>query len=344
MGNNPESDNRFTINERRITMREGKKLLLTLFFGIFFTFGSYITADAAGITQIAQTTDSITVAIDTTSLASSGTLTGVSLTINAYDANYQLVPVQPEVAIPVGTPSYTFGGLAQGSRYYIKGTYTYTNSRGVAYSGTISSLEVKTAPGKVTGLNQAKWWYYVESVDFTWDPQSACKYEWVAYQGKKQVANNTSESYNKGNFKIKNNKIYTVQVRAYVDINGQAVYGDWSDTAYLFTQPMISNKNGITIDGSGRMKVKWGKISGVTGYEVYVSTKEKTGYKKVASVKAKKGSATIKKFKKKKFSKKKTYFVYIVAKKKVGGITYTSGRHYSVQYKKGSNTLRWSFD
>ena len=137
--------------------------------------------------------------------------------------------------------------------------------------------------------------------------------------------------------------MYTVKVRAYLDINGQKTYGEWSDTAYLFTQPMVV-KNGVKINGKGQMTVKWDKINGVDGYEVYVSTKETKGYKKVAKVSSKKGSVTVKKFKKKSFSKKKTYYVYIVAKKKVGGDVYTSGRHYATMYKKGYSTLRWSFD
>lgn len=323
-------------------MRQTKRIITTLLLGFIIALGSYITADAAGVTQTAQTQDSITVNFDG-SLYSSQTLTGWTAVLQQYiDGNK--VDLQSSAQLGADVKEYTFTGLAAGTEYRVTVNYTYKNSSGKENSTSTSSKPIYTTPGKVTGLKQAKWWYYIESVDFSWDAQSACKYEWVAYQGKKQVANNTyASSSSTGSFKVKNNKIYTVKVRAYEDINGQTVYGDWSDTAYLFTQPMVS-KNGVTIDGSGRMKVKWGKISGVTGYEVYVSTKEKTGYKKVASVKSSKGSATIKKLKKKKFSKKKTYYVYIVAKKKVDGVTYTSGRHYSMQYKKGSNILRWSFD
>ena len=323
-------------------MKQTRRILITLLLGVVIAFAGKTTSEAATITQTTQTQDSITINFDS-GLTGSSVLTVWKATLQVKDDNYNDVLVQESAALTPDVKDYTFIGLAPGTEYRVRVDYTYKGSSGKEYS-TDKSTAICTAPGKVTGLNQTTWWYYVKSVDFAWDKQSACKYEWVAYQGKKQVANGSESSTNKGSFSIKNNKLYTVQVRAYETINGQVLYGDWSDTAYLFTQPMISNKKGVVIDGSGKMKVKWEKIDGVTGYEVYVSTKELTGYKKVASVKAKKGSATIKKLGKKKFSKKKTYYVYIMAKKKVDGVTYTSGRHYTMQYKKGSNTLRWSFN
>jgi hypothetical protein len=65
-------------------------------------------------------------------------------------------------------------------------------------------------PGKVTNVNQTTWWYYAKSVDFGWDKQDACKYEWIAKQGKKTVAQSSyASSTNSANFKIKNNKLYS---------------------------------------------------------------------------------------------------------------------------------------
>jgi hypothetical protein len=337
------------------------QIIATLVFAFVLAAGIQTTSKAAYImTQTAQTPDSITVALDKTAILSSKdySLASWTITLQKQDATYNWVAVQPAVALDPNATTYTFVGLAPGTKYQARIDYTRNRTRSVYNSKTrkyenttttetpsYQTADIVTAPGKVTGVNQSKWWYYIESVDFAWDNQDACKYEWVAFQGKKQVANNPDSYGNSGSFKIKNNKLYTVQVRAYEIINGQRVDGEWSDPAYLFTQPMIERKTGnISVDGSGKMHIKWGKISGVSGYEVYVSTKEKSGYKRVAKVKAKKGSVTVKKLGKKKFKKNKTYFVYVVAKKKVGGITYTSGRHYSTMYKKGSNTVRWSFD
>ena len=320
-------------------MKHIKRITGILLFGIIL-FVSYTTVDAAEVTQSAQTDKSITININ----GLSERLTGWKATLQQYDDSYtNKIDIQTSEQLGANIKEYTFSNLTPGTEYYVKVDYTYKDFSDIEDSDSVSKT-IYTAPGKVTGVNQVQWWYYIENVDFSWDKQDACSYEWVAYQGNKQVANSTDISRsNSGSFSVKNNKLYTVKVRAFTTINDQVIYGDWSDTAYLFTQPMINSNKGITIDNSGKMKVKWEKIDGVTGYDVYVSTKEKSGYKKVASVNAKKGSITIKKFNKKKFNKKKTYYVYVVAKKNVDGTIYTSGRLYSTQYKKGSNTLRWSF-
>lgn len=66
--------------------------------------------------------------------------------------------------------------------------------------------------------------------------------------------------------------------------------------------------------------------------------------KKLATVKSSKSSVTLKKLKGKKFSPKKNYYVYVVANKKVGKTTYTSGKHYSYKVKGVRGQLRRTFD
>ena len=320
------------------------RFILTFVVALTMIMGINITANAAYVTQTAQTQDSITVTFDSAkAVTGKNKLTGWTATLQKYDENGNKIDLLPPASVTPDVNTYTFTNLTAGTEYYVKITYTYDTSYGRTNTFD-TSTSIFTMPGKVTGLNQVKWWYYAKSVDFAWDKQDACKYEWVAYHGSKEVARSEYESKrNSGSFKIDNNKLYTVQVRGFVEINGQKGYGDWSDAAYLFTQPMVT-KNGVKINGKGQMTVKWDKINGVDSYEVFVSTKETKGYKRVAKVKAKKGSVTIKKFKKKAFKKNKKYFVYIMAKKKVGDNIYTSGRHYATMYKKGRSTLRWSFD
>jgi fibronectin type 3 domain-containing protein len=76
---------------------------------------------------------------------------------------------------------------------------------------------------------------------------------------------------------------------------------------------------------------KWDTVKGATSYTIYLSTKQKSGYKKVGTTK--KTSFTLKKYGKSALKKNKTYYVYVVANKKVGKTTYTSDATYCYQFK-----------
>lgn len=240
--------------------------------------------------------------------------------------------------------SYTITGLNTGSEYYVKVEYTYVSkSTGSSYGPYTlgSTYDAATRVVKPTGVKQVKWWYYIKNVEFTWDVQKAATgVEWKlckASTGKKVKGG--SSTYPSSSFtanKISNNVVYTVQVRA----KDKYGWSPWSDKAYLFTQPMLTKKTKAT---NGKLTLAWGKINGATGYQIFVSNKEKSGYKKVATLKSTKSSYSLKKFKGKKISKSKKYYAYIVATKKVGGKTYTSGKLYTAKIKGSSNTLKWTF-
>lgn len=301
----------------------------------FMTTGT--TAKAASVTQVAQDQASVTI-----SWAAENNAIEYYV---GYGVDYTTAKAMAEaktITLPATTTSYNITGLTPGTEYDVYVYYTYKSSYSdKTYTTSLGSCDIVTLPTKVTGLNQTKWWYWALSVDFSWDDQTAAKYEAVIMNNKDKVLTTIDCLSNNGTYnEVKNNKLYKVKVRAYVEINGQRCYGDYSDEAYLFTQPMVKTAK-VT---NGKLKLTWGKISGVTGYDVYVSTKEKKGYKKVKSLSKSKSSVTISKLKGKKFSAKKKYYVYIVAKKKVNGITYTSGKHYTNTIKNGSVSVNWTFD
>lgn len=250
------------------------------------------------------------------------------------------------VTVPSTATSYNITGLKPGAKYSIKVTCdrTYTSSTGTVSHDAeyyVGTTQVATRVVKPTGVKQVKWWYYIKNVEFTWDVQKAATgVEWKlckASTGKKVKGG--SSTYPSSSFtanKISNNVVYTVQVRA----KDKYGWSPWSDKAYLFTQPMLTKKTKAT---NGKLTLAWGKINGATGYQVFVSNKEKSGYKKVATLKSTKSSYSLKKFKGKKISKSKKYYAYIVATKKVGGKTYTSGKLYTAKIKGSSNTLKWTF-
>lgn len=68
--------------------------------------------------------------------------------------------------------------------------------------------------------------------------------------------------------------------------------------------------------GKRKVTVEWKKVSGASGYEVYMSTKKSKGYKKVKTITS--GSKI--KYVKKGLKKKKTYYFKVRAYKKVNGM------------------------
>ena len=118
--------------------------------------------------------------------------------------------------------------------------------------------------------------------------------------------------------------VYGVRIRGCRD----GEYGEWSDRSFVVKQPKTQARN-----YKGAIQIKWQKLKGVSGYDIYLSKKQNRGYKKVASVNAKTTLKTIKKLGKKKL-KKGTYYYYVVAKKKVGKKTYKSKISYKLNIKK----------
>lgn len=316
-------------------IKNSVKCLMAVFIMAAVFCATGFTANAAGkMTQIGQTKNSVTINWSAQSKA-----------IEYYvhiGKDYNQAKAAAAVTVPASATSYTFTKLQPGTEYYAIVEYKY-QGYSKTYIYNVGGKTIKTLPEKVSGVNQTKWWYYAKAVNFAWNEQDAAEYEYIIRNSKnKVVAKDTASYVNQATLsKVSNNMVYTVQVRGYVTVDGKSYYGDWSDKAYLFTQPMLKSAK---ISGS-RLKITWNKVNGVTGYDVYVSTKEKSGYKKVKSLSSKKSSLTISKFKGKKISSKKKYYIYIVGKKKVGKKTYTSGRHYTYQLTKGKKgQLRWTFD
>lgn len=290
-----------------------------------------INAKAAAITQTNQTESSVTISWPAAN--------NVKEYYVGIGTDYSTAADSATISVPASSLSYTFTGLKGGSKYVVCVKYASTLSSTVYNLG---SQDIKTLPSKVSGVNQTKWWYFVQSVDFAWEEQSAARYEYIVRNNNNKVVRKETDCYsNKGSLpKTSNNIVYNVQVRAYVTIGGKEYYGKWSDKAYLFTQPMVKK----AYLSKNKLKITWSKVKGITRYDVYVSTKEKSGYKKVKSLGSKKTSVSVSKLKGKKFSAKKTYYIYLVGKKKVGNKTYTSGRLYTYKLTNGKNgQLHWTY-
>lgn len=197
-------------------------------------------------------------------------------------------------------------------------TVTYVNNTqpGIA-TMTISGI------GNYAGTKTIR--YLINVKDMTQikaqSTSSSVKLSWTKVDGaggyaiytadNKLIAKTTATSYQ--HKKLKAVKTYTYKVRPYVVSDGATYYGKFSNTISIMTKP---SKPSVKLTaGTGQVKVKWKKISGVSGYVIYRSTKKSSGYKKIKTIK--KASTTS--YTNKKLSRKKKYYYKVRAYKVVNG-------------------------
>ncbi len=324
--------------------RMSQLLLAVAVFMIVLGFNADTAKAASDISQSAQTEDSIT--INWANPVRSGyTLLGYSLGYGTDSKSAKAMADSNQVTLATDATSYTITGLTGGTSYTVYIKYDYQSSWGSKSNSYIYGYSLKTTPGTVTGLNQDRWYRFIEDLVITWNRQEAVDgYEYVFSKHNGQVVKSGETTGNSITFDVKNYIVYKAKIRAYTEINGTRYYGNWCGEGYFFTQPSKSGTDavvGAKIAGS-KLKVNWKKMDGVNGYNVYVSTNATNGYKKVKTVNANKKSVSVSKLGKKKFKKNKTYYVYVQAYKKVGGIKYTTGVNYITVLNKNRTSYTYA--
>ena len=316
---------------RRIPMKKKQVLLFTLLLGLAFLGLRPVSAAAAVIRQTKSTKNSISISWDKPYADSTSyTVTGYELRYIKYADYTGSAAIDSRKAVKLGADrtSYTVKDLKPGTKYSVKLTYTYTyNYSGEKRSSYYSTSDLYTLPGKVTGVNQTRWYHFINQANFSWNKQDACHYQWrvTKNNGNSYAKENDAYSNNGTISKTSNNMTYKLRVRAFVtDKAGKKHYGEWSDTAFLFGQPMLNSGK----LARGKLTVKWDRVSGMTHYRVYVSKKQDSGYKLVKTLPSTKGSISIAKLGSSAIKNNGTYYVYVVGVKKVGSNTYTSGLNY----------------
>lgn len=201
---------------------------------------------------------------------------------------------------------FQISGLAAGTRYYVK---VYALSPEGEGSGCAYLYDARTTPCAPKNFRQAKWWYFIKKLDVEWDKADGVDGVVVTlYNSKGKKVKSVDARYSAG-FSDMKDQVYTVKAYSYATICGKK-YKSKTVSIKCFNQARITSISAK----SKKLTVKWGKVGGATGYDVYVSTKAKTGYKKVASVKSSVNKLVIKKFAGKSISAKKTYYVYVVTR------------------------------
>ena len=209
------------------------------------------------------------------------------------------------------TNSVTIKGLDASSNieYYVAAV---KNVNGYEAVGNRSkSVDMKTVPKKVTRVAIKDLYDNIKVCYYGWtscENADGYQYEITSLNGKKKYykATTTSTSARLATYPV--GAFTKARVRAYVEINGKKTYGPWSNYDYNACSKDVTarrSKNGKKIT------LKWKKVSGVSEYRIYISTKEKKGYKKVVTVSSKKSSYTITKYNKKNLKKGQKYYVQL---------------------------------
>lgn len=181
---------------------------------------------------------------------------------------------------------------------------------GLGNYGGVKTIRYNIEVKPMTNISASK--VTKNSVKLSWSPVDHAE-GYAIYNGSNRlVAKTQSTSYTVK--KLSSMKSYKYRVRPYKISDGATYYGDFSNTVSVVTLPSTPGSVKVKA-GSRQAKISWKKVSGVTGYEVYRSTKKSSGYKRVTTIK--KASTTS--YTNKKLSSKKKYYFKVRAYKTVNG-------------------------
>ncbi len=140
--------------------------------------------------------------------------------------------------------------------------------------------------------------------------------------GFSKVYSGAAANYNDS--KLAYGKTYYYKVRAYRSEGGKVSYSAFSAAKSYSLIPAATKFKSVKNIKGKKVKLKWKKVSGVTGYEIYRSTKKNKGFKKIKTIK--KGKTVT--FTDKKLKKGKTYYykirTYKTVSKKKGYSAYSA--------------------
>lgn len=202
--------------------------------------------------------------------------------------------------------AFTVEKLDPDTRYDIRVYPVRESAAGYEAVGKICSSSMYTTSPKVKNLSLKRWETKTNEVTVEWDSVSGYPsgYEVLVtdFNGKKLKNFKTTGSQTSFKLSSIKNKGFIFKVRAYKDVDGTTVSGDWSGSKIVVAQPGVKLKR---IDAKS-IQISWGKITGASSYTVYRSTNLYTGYKKIKTTKSTK-------LINKGLSKNKTYYYYVVA-------------------------------
>ena len=216
------------------------------------------------------------------------------------------------------TNSATITGVAATTSTKFSVDAVKNETGGTVTGDQCSGVEMKAIPIKVSRIAMQYYWDSLKEAKYIWtDVNNAdgYQYEVKSANGKKTYFRATSTNSYTYVKPFPRGIFVKARVRAYVTVGNKVYYGAWSPYTYHASSKKVTAKRS---SNGKKISLKWKKVSGACGYQVYVSTKSNGGFKKVKSLSSKKSSYTITKCGKKKLKKGKTYYVQLRYQTKVG--------------------------
>lgn len=242
--------------------------------------------------------------------ASSSALT---VYLSASSFTYAGKAVKPQVTVKTAD-----GTVVSDSNYTV--SYSDNNKPGTAYAKVTfkgnyygsKTVSFKIALGTVKNIKAAS---AKTSVTLSWSKVSgAQKYQVYMYNPKtKKYEKKATVATNKAIIKkLSAGTTYKFKIRA-VYKNTTAVYGSYSSVFSTATKPTTAKISTVKSSAANSATIKWNKISGANGYQVYYSTSKAGSYKKLTTT-----SKTSVTYKGSKLKSGKTYYFKVRAYKTVG--------------------------
>ncbi len=194
-----------------------------------------------------------------------------------------------------GTDSYTYtdSGVKIGTKYYYKVICTKTVSGKTIKSGYSDIKSVTAAPGKpgisvkTTDSGKLKISWKAVKKSSSKNVDGYVVYRSTSKNGKyskvKTISKGSTTSFTDSG--LKNGKTYYYKVRAYVNVKGKKVYGEYSSVKSKKVIPGTPSIKAVSTNYK-TVTVSWKKLSGCDGYEVYRSEAEDGAYKRVKTIKS----------------------------------------------------------
>lgn len=188
------------------------------------------------------------------------------------------------------TVTYTDKITECGATYYYTIKAYWKTASGNVYSKYNTGVGNHTVPTatKVTSVKSSGY----NSVKVAWGAVSEAS-GYRIYRSDKatggwskliDITNGKTVSYKDTN--LTTGKTYYYTVRSFVSVNGEKIFGSYSNTGVAGTPiPSTPKISSVQVKGAKQIALTWNKISGASGYRVYRSTKASSGFASIAVIK-----------------------------------------------------------